>query len=249
MSQYELTEDNLENHPRPSIDLDRWQKELTRIGGLNYYNEPRIKLVWCPEVERLAYGHRRKQFLAATVKRMIYWLESKADGTRVKHPPARIGPDVDISSILTPVYDAYDVSKQRWAIVEWWAPELIAADWEANRYVWEKGIRRDVLGPVPSEGQYRPVSILQTPEGFYREPNESDLEEIRHLAYMRELEPKKFDNNEAQYDPKAIAALAAELGAPQVKAKKELDSNLKESLKENIAPHVDKLIKNSKAVW
>ena len=250
MSQYELSEDNLDNHPRPFINHERWQKELTRIGGTTDYGEPRLKLVWCPEVEITAYGRRRKRFLAAVLKRMTHWLESRPDGTRINHPPSKQTPaNVNPASILTPVYTRIDIAKQRWAIMEWWAPELLLEDWEANRYEWQGPERIDILGPSPIEGQYRLVKLIQTEEGLYREPEEVDMQEMRHLAFMRELEPKKFGNRELQHDDRAIRDMTFELAEGQRKVEEAADRNLGERLRENIAPHLDKLIDNSKAVW
>ncbi len=245
MSQYEFSPENMENQPRPrDVDYDWWSKELSRIGGLNDYGGPNIRLAWGPEEERIAYGRRRKTFLAAVIKKMAYWMETRKDGTRIKHPASKQAPNCDVTSLLVPVYEEYDVAKSRWAFMEWWPPELVAFDWESNRYQWKGPERIDILGPVPKNGMYRPIMLIETDDHKYRPPIENDLETIRELLYLKEQEKKTFGNREVQKDPAVINKFVKEIIDYYDKKEEEVNLNTKERLKEAIAPRLDKLVKN-----
>lgn len=247
-SKYEISIDNLQNHPAPKID-GKWQKELTRIGGLNDYGKPKLKLIWCPDEERPAYGEMRKTYLAVVATRMKHWKESRFDGTIIYHPPSSKPPIALPDSLVVPEYEKSDIAKQRWAITEWWAPELVVPDWENQRYIMRDGEKVDVLGPAPTEGQYRLIEIIQTEDGKYREPCDADIEGIRKRIWLRDQEKKEHGNREVQFDQKAIAELAGEYTDTINKKKEALADNLEERLKESIRPHLDKLVKNPGKHW
>lgn len=246
---YEITPDTLVNFPRPSIS-DRWEKEISRLAGKNDYGKPMIRLVWGPDEHRIAFGKLRKKYLAAIVNKMTHWEEKTSKGTIRKYPPSGSPPlDLPIDSMVYPVYEKIDIGKPRWFLEEWWPPELVTHDWEENRYDWKDGIRVDVLGPAPTEGMYRTFLCIQTEDGKYREPNESDLETVRHLIYMRDQEKKEYGNRELQNDREAIQKLAEQYTAAIEEKDQEALDQFEETLKESIRPHIDKLVHNPEATW
>jgi hypothetical protein len=246
---YELSPDNLRNLPRPSIP-DWFEKELKRIVGKNDYGKPMVRLVWGPDETRIAFGKVRKKYLAMVVKKMIYWEERTDKGTSIYHPPNKTSPEnLPVSSIVIPVYESYDIAKPRFFLEEYWYPELTMPSWEEHRYSWENGVRVDVLGPAPTEGMYRTFRVLETEDGKYREPNESDLAEIRQLLQMREAEKKEYGNREVQNDKAAIAATVQEFNELYTKDRNKSFDKFEEELKEKIRPRVDRLVKNPGKLW
>lgn len=181
---------------------------------------------------------------------MLYWEERTSDGKALRHAPSSIAPkEIPVSSLIIPVYESTDIGKPRWYLEEWWSPELAASDWDDHRYKWEDGIRVDVLGPRPNEGQYRAFRCIETNDGKYREPNEEDLQEVRQLLQMRDAEKKEYGNREVQNDREAIQKASEEVTNRINKQREDALDKFEEELKEKIRPHLDKLVKNPQAVW
>lgn len=207
-------------------------------------------MVWGPDEHRIAYGKLRKKYLAAVLKTMSHWEERTPKGTIRKYPAGPTPPDnLPVENIVYPVYETTDIGKPRWFLEEWWAPELVVPDWENQRYDWVGGIREDVLGPAPIEGLYKPFRCIQSEDGKYREPNESDLEAVKALLRERDQEKKKHGNREVQFDREAIAELAGKYSTQIQQKEDALADNLEERLKESIRPHLDKLVKNPGKFW
>lgn len=246
---YEITPNSLVNFPRPAIS-GRWQEEFAKIVGKNDYGKPQIRLVWGPDEHRIAYGKLRKKYLAAVLRKMVCWEERSPKGTIRKHPTSSTPPDtIPIDSIVYPVYESTDIGKPRWYLEEWWAPELVMPDWENQRYEWQEGVRVDILGPAPVEGMYRFFKCIQAEDGSYREPNDSDLEDVKSLLRQRDQEKKQFSTRELQDDKEAIKKLAGQYTEIITSKEDKQGQEFEETIKEAIRPHLDKLVDNPEAIW
>lgn len=91
--------------------------------------------------------------------------------------------------------------------------------------------------------------VLETDDNKYRPPCEADLDVVRELVFLREMEHKTFCNREVQRDPKVIRKFIEELSQYQHDLTDKNDAELKERLKEALAPRINKLVKNPGVLW
>lgn len=112
--------------PASFEEIERAQKELTRIGGLTPIGKPWLMLRWgASYTEPDARGNQRiKYWLANTEPVCTGYYYRMDDGgiVRVPHGYLHIVPE---DKIALPLYESEELGERRWIIEQWRTPEFI----------------------------------------------------------------------------------------------------------------------------
>lgn len=216
-------ESSWRNEPAPLLDPS-FHAALREIGGLNTFGLPNLRIVWGQEHRtfqrgkpRLRYVDRRIPAIEHTrhvLKRPLTFdatgralsFERKVFSDQPKVVPKGWLYELELESVEF-------IGDQLFYVEQWVPPDLLGdtpQSWETLRYEdWEDpeiGLVRhcDVLGPFPSEGQYRDVFAVGEPyvyptftesgEGYegeylrFRMPGADTLEALREKMFRRENE-------------------------------------------------------------
>lgn len=112
-------------------------------------------------------------------------------------------------TVTLPDGDEVDISVPRWIIEQRVEPALLAATWEDSRWVFDPLIqrRKDVRGEMPAEGAYYYLRTIASHDedegccerawkndrrrcwGYYRLPEERDLDLLREAVKRRDADP------------------------------------------------------------
>ena len=154
---------------RETHDTPAWAEEyLTRVGGLNRFGEPNLRVVW---------SNSRLGFVGGKFE------ERDEEGALIREKFA-----LD----FMPKYPIED----RWIVEQWLAPEKFGTpqSWMAatKDYVGEGNIPQ--LGPYPSRGEYQLSCVLETTDGQFLQLQRWILEDFwlqfrrkRELSYLAGL--------------------------------------------------------------
>jgi len=174
------------NQPSP-VDLGSFQKELTKIAGLDISGRPNLRVSWGqdPANRMIVCGSWRMKF--------PFWRNS------VRHER------INAATGLVEFWDELvEVGTPRFFVEELHTnAELSSRDrWENARWYWDGFERIDILGPIPDDGFYTAVFCIAYHDklccngrgavkgepclGGYREPCEEDLERCRRMKWLRD---------------------------------------------------------------
>lgn len=200
--------------PAPSIPPSFIEK-LTRIGGLNRFGEPNLRVVWGCDATKHACGnpHATKYVAARTIKtRTLHALKDTETGeiTPIASRDEAIKCD-DPKKIYVSksIKDVEFLGPHCWVVEQWVPPEKIDSkeSWERHRYEYfdEQGDewrnreftdnvrlwREDVLGPYPERGRYTEVMLVErvhpeTGEYEYRPLGDDVIDDIQRRLQARE---------------------------------------------------------------
>ena len=173
----------------PHFDRAGYQKKINDICGVNVHGQPVVRLVWGWE------------------SRYPIHTEWDATGRPVKSAWRQRYRFMTV----TVDEDEVDISVPRWILEQRVEPELLAASWEASRWVFDPdlGRRKDLRGELPKGGEYyylRTISAHDDEEsccdrawrdhrrrcwGYYRLPEDRDLELLREAVRLRDADPMR----------------------------------------------------------
>lgn len=150
-----------------------FQKELTRIGGLNPYNEPNLKLEWGMNKRWLRSGRWQPQYPSSVVRH-----------ERIIEEPGKLPVvKVEIVRYGTPL----------WIVERWYPAEVICPQ---GREYWEMcatfadpdngGLLTPVLGPYPEHGEWRGLVWIHDGQREYQYPNAQILEQVRNFWFEQQ---------------------------------------------------------------
>jgi len=194
IAQYEAELHRLRNQPRPY--LPPWfQPELTRIGGIDSLSgQPLRKIVWGQSVEAMKMALKDKH-----VNDLIVDLDNQKEGLfafkqapveiewRPKYPGYLAEQTFRVTDdellIEQVVHRAEMIPRDRYYIEKFIPVSKIPRDvWEIEWRFYvdpETGIKEDVMGPFPIDGQYVEWMCLENPQTKEMwEPNRLVLEEV-----------------------------------------------------------------------
>jgi hypothetical protein len=167
--------DLTQNYHAPFLS-PRIQERLTQIGGTNRYGEPNFRVVWGQDQTKIAMGAFHMKYIIgrAVEKRPIYDEERKVWKVRAT---------------------VTEIGLPRFVIENWLPPEYWDRDeWESRRNQFIDGELVDVLGPFPERGDYRHYMTIETEDGKFKYPDDTDLDFIQEglwLAQHRPVSPEQ----------------------------------------------------------
>lgn len=223
LNKLEVNGITLENVKPPSYA--KWiDKYLVKLGGLNPYKKPHLKLVWGCEQRRFYKGECDFHGVCA--------------GMRITHLAAtavvKMGQSFNKETgVIETVFAHVDIGKPRWYLYEWWSPSLLAPGWDS-----------EVLGLFPSQGAWRQVLTIETPDCKYRHP---DKETMDWVAQMWQERQKARATHNAD-EPMPTTLLQWELEkqhALTLEAEEKKKQQLEDRFKSLLAPHVKRLMHNN----
>lgn len=175
-------------------------KELTRIGGLNDYGKPKVRVVWGGTERWFRCGLTRLKYpIKRKLRRLAAWNAVNPENGEKKHilvkgskfveiggkrlivtPDGKVpSPDDDAVMpvlpgwLLSAVYEDREIGYQGWVVEEWWPQDIVFAGRHKNprkdHLRWHQpldlfgmpvGPKIDILGPPPTEGEYRFLMYL-----------------------------------------------------------------------------------------
>lgn len=101
-------------------------------------------------------------------------------------------------------YERFYTLKKHWVLEAWMPPSKYARAWEQERYVWEDGMKKDVLGPPPPSGDYTCCVTLNgnfgTPDTLKKGLGREAVEYFKK-AWQRMLEDPMWKNSDWRGDP------------------------------------------------
>lgn len=195
--------------------------ELERIGGLNDYGEPKLQLVWGEERTWFRAGKWRlkyptKQKLRVLVGYNVIDMSRKKKDKRrqyfVERRPVQL-PHL----LIQPVYETRDVGFKGWVLEEWWPPEIVCVNWDANRWHETKDhtgktIKKlDLLGEPPVRGDYRFLMYCEDEKGGPMSVTDHRLIEIIEKALKLRQDEAAADGWRGMQSPEKAMQLQKRL--------------------------------------
>lgn len=174
----------------PVFDVAGYQRRINEICGVSVEGYPVVRVVW-------AWN--------STYPIYTKW-DGLGRGTKVE-----MRQRYRFMTVTLPDGDEVDISVPRWILEQRVEPELLAATWEDSRWVFDPQLqrRKDVRGEMPPAGTYyylRTISVHDDDEaccdrawnndrrrcwGYYRLPEEQDLNLLREAVRLRDADPVK----------------------------------------------------------
>lgn len=201
------------NEPRPYVD-PAFERELAKIAGSTLDGKPRLRLVWgqSPEATIFYCGRQRMRYIHHFSEKMVGWEaiwydKGGKEQHRKRYPLTLEPPKADGARFVRPIIETVDVGIPRWFIEQYMPPEVACAGWHSQRYTtdFEKGEMVDELGPPPTQGMYEeafhmiadhakccPKQKKNGCPGFYRAPDQRDLEFVKYCWYAMNQEPYRY---------------------------------------------------------
>jgi len=181
-----------ENLP-PPCDVKWFQRKLDKIMGKEINGKSRLRIVWGMDMEKArVWDHYSRQWRAAYPLRMF------------RKPKVWLPPGMRISRAA---YEWSDIGTPRWFIERFIPPDVCCIGWEVTGKDSE-GI--EFYDPLPVDGLYEPLFDGQLADhdanlgccriarscnkpciGYYREPDEFDLQLIRGMKQLAEREKER----------------------------------------------------------
>lgn len=150
--------------------------DLLRLGGTNDYGQPKLQIVHGTQAQWFRAGQIRLRYPIRQLKNQLvgYTVTNLESGEKEDYP-ATIQPVFDHSKYLVaPKMGTIEIGYPGWILEEWWPPEIVCGavsinpetnertfpGWEAARWAEHRGEKIDLLGPPPTEGQFRFLMYL-----------------------------------------------------------------------------------------
>lgn len=165
--------------PRPSFNVEEFQKKIDKIVGLSVRGDSIVKLRWMRDNECYEKIYTKWDLATPT----DFDLRAKYKFTTIDLPDGNF----------------VDIPPPRWVLEQRYEPEQIADEWEATRWENVDGLPRPIRDACPG-GYYQWLWTIAehtnccedgiTEEntvcwGKYREPNEKDLTTLRAMMWRK----------------------------------------------------------------
>ena len=229
------------------------QERLTRLCGVNEFDEPLLRLEWGGTAERWLAGAWRAKYRAPSTsisKRLVAWIEQHVlTGAQNLHPATSRAPVPAKDHLMLPLIEQVEQADACWYLAEWIPPEKLGCSpvaWEQER--WQKdaaGKPLDVLGPFPARGQYRGIVRLAGPQGEFIEADDA-----RVFAYcealwsMRQQLAATKGHWREFMSPAEVNQAARDVWDGIQADHDEQYAALKESIASDVAPHAHRVLGN-----
>lgn len=183
----------LSAYEQPFFDKDpqgrEWfQRELDRIGGMNPYGGPRLRVVWGAQAVKFRRGEMVLAYPQSNpTKELNGFVARFPDGKEEWIPPESGDKFPPGALLVLPSYKTVHKGIDLWVIEEWVGPAELAPGWSAGRWAWEDGKKVDKTGPLPERGCYRHVCTVSR-GGQYVPLNEDALKAVRGTLAFNERE-------------------------------------------------------------
>lgn len=144
--------------------------DLLRLGGITDYGEPRLRIVHGTQAQWFRAGEMRLKYPVRRLKNQLigYVVTNLETGAKEDYP-ATIQPQFDhLKFIVAPKMGTIEIGYPGWILEEWWPASVVCGSvsinekgertfpgWEAARWVEHQGKKVDLLGPPPTEGEFR----------------------------------------------------------------------------------------------
>lgn len=199
------------NHRAPAI-YEKWQRELTKLGGLNPFGEPNLRIVWGQTEQKWIRGRWRTKYRDYRWPVQVTQIPTRVGDNDQGKREVRAYRDIDAamdadwpgSTFL--LYHEYEwVGRPNWVIEQWYPITYYKGEseerWEALRYkdIYDEELgydsHCDMLGPFPRRGVYDAIIFVGRHVGNtysgralldYREMSDDVMEEIRQKYHARE---------------------------------------------------------------
>ena len=211
--------------PSPGRDLTSWQQRLDAIGGFEAHL-PRLRIVWAGTLFQRIEGVERLQYpLPVVAEAQAKVLRVGDDEWELPFDESKWEPEMRERLAAGAVLGVKDYIVER-AIPLYCIQELVPGR-HANK-------NRDDNRLDASDGIYQLVHWISTDDtdrGAYREPNDHDIEVVRHgwEARLRELPHRPDEDTPATYTRKRVRERMRALKAQSVRHRQPTAVELEES--------------------
>src|SRR5262245_25185410 len=187
-----------QNRVYPKVP-DAVKAELERISGTNDYGEPKLQLVWGEERTWFRAGKWRLKYPTSQKLRVLVGY-NVIDMSRKKkgeyHRYFTENRPIELPHLMIqPVYQTRELGFKGWVLEEWWPPEIVCVNWDANRWYLETNdlgevVKKiDLLGEPPVRGDFRFLMYCEDEKDRPMSVTDHRLIEIIEKAYkLREDE-------------------------------------------------------------
>lgn len=212
-----------ENRAYPKVP-DTVKAELERIGGTNDYGDPKLQLAWGEEATRFrADKWRLKYPINLKYKVLIGYnvtdLAKKRKGRKDAEYFTEMRPRYGAHLLVSPVYQMREKGYKGWVLEEWWPPEIVCVNWDANRWYEQKDYtgqtikKIDLLGEPPVRGEYRFLMYCEDEKGLPMSVGDHRIIEIIEKAYKLRQDEGAADGWRTMQSPEKAMELQKRLQA------------------------------------
>ncbi len=252
MKYFELEESNpnsLINQPAPH--LEQWFiDKLVELGGKQLDGTPNLRVVWGQSERKFACGKQRIKYPSTyyheneEVKFSLFDVDTQertvctfGEFMKTKEKFGDKNPNPVPQFMRT--RDVDWVGIPRWIIEEYKSPLKIQdgpLNWEKNRYAmwWNPDTQKeewtDINGPYPYAGRYEHFYTVETRDGKYKAPSETDCGLIREAIRSRET-----------YKPKDPETYVKDFINAERKKLRKAEKELSAEIADSLSPHLNKM--------
>lgn len=243
------------NHPAPALD-SAYGEELKRIGGLNPYGQPVLRIVWGQERRKFHAGEDR---ILYTDDRLEPVISRTPDAFAVRH--RETGERIPLQSYADMLgYDervweriwtrgtssAEFIGQPLWFVEQWKPAEQIdnPATWALNRFgdfedpatgVTLRGV--DIIGEYPSEGRYDAFFVVGEWDGKTRDPFGGKVLKYRPVGWDVIEHVRRMWHTRAHAAPVSFEQQMRDRLAEQEEREARQKAELSDRIRQELLPH------------